>query len=141
MAANFREVTPYSGVDENLPSGGQGIIVPSGGSTLVILEDGKGLDVRSNMPSKVDVYEFKTKQERGGVARNASNPSQAGRRFDDGSRRIFRVKAGAPVGFDKVKVEARSEELQELQEFRSCRMGLHIAGWAQSRPSSPLRRR
>src|SRR6478609_3707446 len=108
MAANFREVTPYSGVDENLPSGGQGIIVPSGGSTLVILEDGKGLDVRSNIPSKVDVYEFKTKQERGGVARNASNPSEAGRRFDDGSWRIFRVKAGAPVGFDKVKVEAKN---------------------------------
>jgi hypothetical protein len=29
----FREVTAYSGVDENLPSGGQGIVIPSGGST------------------------------------------------------------------------------------------------------------
>jgi len=59
MAAIFREVAAYSGVDENLPTGGQEI-VPSGGSTLVILEDARGLDVRSTMPSKVYVYEFKT---------------------------------------------------------------------------------
>jgi hypothetical protein len=31
-----------------------------------ILEDAKGLDVRSTMPSKVHVYEFKTRQERAG---------------------------------------------------------------------------
>jgi len=61
MAAVFREVAAYSGVDENLPTGGQEIVVPSGGSTLVILEDARGLDVRSTMPSKVYVYEFKTK--------------------------------------------------------------------------------
>jgi hypothetical protein len=108
MAAIFREVAPYSGVDENLPTAGQGIVVPSGGSTLVILEGGRGLDVRSTMPSKVYVYEFKTKQERAEAARNASNPSEAVRRFDDGSWRIFRIKADAPVGFDKVRVEAKN---------------------------------
>ena len=43
MAAIFREVAVYSGVDENLPTGGQGIVVPSGGSTPVILEDGNAL--------------------------------------------------------------------------------------------------
>ena len=75
MAATFREVTAYSGVDENLPTGGQGIVVPSGGSTLVILQDGRGLDVRSTIPSKVYVYEFKTGQERAGAVRNASNTS------------------------------------------------------------------
>ena len=107
MAAIFREVAAYSGVDENLPTGGQGIVVPSGGSTLVILEDGRGLDVQSTMPSKVYVYEFKTKQERATVARNASNPSEAVRRFDDDSWRIFRIKADVPVGFDKVRVEAK----------------------------------
>jgi hypothetical protein len=58
MAAIFREAAPYSGVGENLPTTGQGIVVPSGGSTLVILEDGGGLDVRSTMRSKVYVYEF-----------------------------------------------------------------------------------
>ena len=107
MAATFREVTAYSGVDENLPTGGQGIVVPSGGSTLVILQDGRGLDVQSTMPSKVYVYEFKTRQERTGAVRNASNPSEAMRRFDDDSWRIFRVKADSPVGIDKVKVEAK----------------------------------
>jgi hypothetical protein len=107
MAAMFREVAKYSGVDENLPSGGQGIVIPSGGSTLVILQDGRGLDVRSTLPSKVYVYEFKTSQERAGAVRNASNPSEAIRRFDDDSWRIFRIKADAPVGFDKVKVEAK----------------------------------
>ena len=106
--ATFRKVTAYSGVDENLPSGGQGIVIPSGGSTLVILEDGRGLDVRSTVPSKVQVYEFKKRQERAGAAQNASNPSEAMRRFDEDSWRIFRIKADAPVGFDKVRVEAKN---------------------------------
>src|SRR5262249_43042346 len=87
MSAIFREVAPYSGVDESLPTGGQGIVVPSRGSTLVILEDGGGLDVRPDMPSKVYVYEFKTRQERAAAARNALNPSEATRRLDDGSWR------------------------------------------------------
>jgi len=115
MAATFREVTAYSGVDENLPTGGQGIVVPSGGSTLVILQDGRGLDVRSTIPSKVYVYEFKTRQERAGAVRNASNPSEAMRRFDDDSWRIFRVKADAPVGFDKVKVEAKRTKADKAE--------------------------
>src|SRR3984893_1164548 len=115
MAATFREVVAYSGVDENLPTGGQGIVVPSGGSTLVILEDGKGLDVRSSIPSKVYVYEFKTRQERAGAVRNASNPSEAMRRFDDDSWRIFRVKADAPVGFDKVRVEAKRTKADKAE--------------------------
>jgi hypothetical protein len=115
MAATFREVTAYSGVDENLPTGGQGIVVPSGGSTLVILQDGRGLDVRSTLPSKVYVYEFKTRQERAGAVRNASNPSEAMRRFDDDSWRIFRVKADAPVGFDKVRVEAKRTKADKAE--------------------------
>jgi hypothetical protein len=115
MAAIFREVAAYSGVDENLPTGGQGIVVPSGGSTLVILEDARGLDVRSTIPSKVYVYEFKTKQERAAAAKNASNPSEATRRFDDGSWRIFSIKADAPVGFDTVKVEAKSAKARKAE--------------------------
>jgi hypothetical protein len=70
MSANFREVAAYSGLDEKLPSCGQGIVILSGGSTLVILEDAKGLDVRSTIPSKVHVYEFTTKQGRAGAQRN-----------------------------------------------------------------------
>ena len=115
MAATFREVTAYSGVDENLPTGGQGVVVPSGGSTLVILQDGRGLDVRSTIPSKVYVYEFKTRQERVEAVRNASNPSEAMRRFDDDSWRIFRVKADAPVGFDKVRVEAKRTKADKAE--------------------------
>ena len=115
MAATFREVTSDSGVDENLPTGGQGIVVPSGGSTLVILQDGRGLDVRSTIPSKVYVYEFKTRQERTGAVRSASNPSEAMRRFDDDSWRIFRVKADAPVGFDKVRVEAKRTKADKAE--------------------------
>ena len=107
--ATFREVAPNSGVDEKLPSGSsQGIVVPSGGSTLVILQDGKGLDVRSSVPSKVDVHEFKTEHERSDAAKNASNPSEAKQRFGDGSWRIFRIKADKPVGLDKVVVEAKN---------------------------------
>ena len=115
MAANFLEVAAYSGVDENLPTSGQGIVVPSGGSTLVILEGARDLDVRSTLPSKVHVYEFKTKQERTGAARNASNPAEAMRRFDEDSWRIFRIKADAPVGFDKVRVEAKNTKTRKAE--------------------------
>jgi hypothetical protein len=115
MAAAFREVAAYSGVDENLPTGGQGIVVPSGGSTLVILEGARGLDVRSTIPSKVHVYEVKKRLERAEAARNASNPSEAMRRFDDDSWRIFRIKADAPVGFDKVRVEAKNTKTHKAE--------------------------
>jgi len=115
MAATFREVAAYSGVDENLPTGGQGIIVPSGGSTLVILEGARGLDVQSTIPSKVHVYEFKKKEERAEAARSASNPAEAMRRFDEDSWRIFRIKADAPVGFDKVKVEAKNTNTHKTE--------------------------
>jgi hypothetical protein len=108
MTAKFREVAPYMGVDENLPSGGQGIVIPSDGSNLVILQDGKGLKVRSTLPPKVRVYEFQTNQEQSEMAKKASNPSEAKQRFGDGSWRIFRIEAKAPVGLDKVKVEAKN---------------------------------
>jgi hypothetical protein len=116
MAAMFREVAAYSGVDEKLPSKGnpQGIIVPSlttnpGASTLVILEGGNGLTVQSTLPSQVHVYEFKTKQERADATRNATNPSDAMRRLEAGSWRIFRITGDKPVGFDKVTVEAKNK--------------------------------
>jgi hypothetical protein len=115
MSANFRELAAYSGVDESLPTGGQGIVVPNGGSTLMILEDGRGLDVRSTVPSKVYVYGFKAKQERAAAARNASNPSEAMRRFDDGFWRTFRIKADAPVGFDTVRVEAKNPKAHKVE--------------------------
>src|SRR5215468_5547981 len=102
MVAKFREVAPYTGVDEDLPSHKQGIVVPSGGSTLVILQDGQGLNVRSTLPSKVHVHEFTKKQEQTDAAKNASNPSEAAQRFGDGSWRIFRIKADKPVGVDAV---------------------------------------
>src|SRR5215831_14845115 len=105
MAPRFREVAPYMGVDENLPSGGQGIVVPGRGSTLVILQDGKGLKVESTAPTLVRVYEFKTNQEQSEMAKKASNPSEAKERFGNGSWRIFKIGADAPVGMDKVKVE------------------------------------
>jgi len=108
MAPRFREVAPYMGVDENLPSGGQGIVVPGRGSTLVILQDGKGLKVESTAPTLVRVYEFKTNQEQSEMAKKASNPSEAKERFGNGSWRIFKIGADAPVGMDKVKVEAKN---------------------------------
>ena len=106
----FREVAAHSGVDENLPNKGkQGIVIPKGGSTLVILEGGAGLTVQSTLPAQVHVYEFKTKQERADASRNATNPSDAIRRLDAGSWRIFSIKGDNPVGFDKVTVEAKNQ--------------------------------
>jgi hypothetical protein len=53
----------------------------------VILENARNLEVRSTVPSKVHVYEFKKRQERAVAAQNASNPSEAMRRFDEDSWR------------------------------------------------------
>ena len=50
---------------------------------------------------------------RAAPARNAANPSEAVRRFNDGSWRIFRIKGDAPVGFDTVKVEAKKARKAE----------------------------
>lgn len=106
----FREVAAYSGVDEKLPTKGkQGIIIPKGRSTLVILEGGNGLTVQSTLPAQVHVQEFKTKQERADATRNATNPSDAIRRLDAGSWRIFSIKGDNPVGIDKVTVEAKNQ--------------------------------
>jgi hypothetical protein len=115
MAAAFRQIAPALGVDENLPTSGQGIVVPSGLSNLVILEGGGGLDVRSSLPSKVYVNELTKKQERVAAVRNASNPSEAMRRFDEDGWRLFRIKAEAPVGFDKVKVEAKNPKTHKAE--------------------------
>jgi hypothetical protein len=106
--ATFREVAPNSGVDEKLPSGAQGIVIPSGGSRLVILQDGKGLKVKSTLPSEVHVHELTKNQEQSDAAKKAANPSEAKQRFGDGSWRIFRIKADKPVGLDKVTVEAKN---------------------------------
>jgi hypothetical protein len=46
MAAKFREVTKYSGVDEDLSPSYQGIVVPLKGANQVMLGDGAGLTVR-----------------------------------------------------------------------------------------------
>jgi hypothetical protein len=106
--ATFREVAPNSGVDEKLPSGGQGIVIPSGGSTMVILQDGKGLKVKSTLPSKIHVHELTKNQEQSDAAKKAANPSEAKQRFGDGSWRIFSIKADKPVGLDTVTVEAKN---------------------------------
>jgi hypothetical protein len=61
------------------------------------------------LPSQVHVYEFKAKQERADATRNATNPSDAIRRLEAGSWRIFRITGDRPVGIDKVTVEAKNQ--------------------------------
>ena len=55
MPAAFRQVSPYAGVDERLPTGSAGIVVPRKGSNLVLLEDGAALKVASNLSPTVQV--------------------------------------------------------------------------------------
>ena len=58
MSAKFRELTRYSGVDEDLDRSYQGIVVPLKGSNRVMLSDGAGHKVSSNLPSIVKVKEI-----------------------------------------------------------------------------------
>jgi hypothetical protein len=121
MAATIREVAAYSEVDENL--GRTGNRRPCGGSTLVILQDGKGLDVRSTIPSKV----MSTNQEMPGgvmddqdrdldVGRSCANRTRARRSVSRRSRRC-----DAAGSKDR---ELKAKELPTQNEFPAQKWSL-----------------
>jgi hypothetical protein len=99
MPAKFRQVTPYAGMDENLPSGGAGMIVALNGSNLVKLVDGAGLDVVcSDMTRSMVLLDEITDQHQMALA-NTVNPTA-------GPFRLFKVTAKSVPGMDKVAAEA-----------------------------------
>lgn len=111
MAAKFREVTKYSGVDEDLSTSYQGIIVRLKGSNQVMLEDGAGLIVRANLPSAVKVREI-TSNYPAALSANqlASLKSRA--------LRLFEISADVVAGYDKAYVTAKDSKGNEKAKLK-----------------------
>jgi antitoxin component of MazEF toxin-antitoxin module len=118
----FRQIASYSGFDGNA----RGIVIPSYGSILVILQGGKDLHVQSNN-STISCHPL-AKQDQFDAAKKATNPAETNQHFNDGSWRIFRIEAQAPVRSDAgVIVEAvewDAKNQRELKVWDKLRVGV-----------------
>ncbi len=101
MAARFRQVALYAGVDESLPTGGAGIVVPLSGSNQVKLVDGGSLTVVCSDTTKSMVLLDEITDRHQLKLANQQNPAA-------GSFRLFKVTAKGVPGMGKVTVDAFS---------------------------------
>jgi hypothetical protein len=111
MAAKFREVTKYSGVDEDLSPSYQGIVVPLKGANQVMLGDGAGLTVRANLPSMVKVKEITSNYPVSLTANQTAN-------LKSGAVRLFEISADVVPGMDKAYVTAKDSKGVEKAKLK-----------------------
>ena len=111
MAAKFREVTKYSGVDEDLSPSYQGIVVPLKGANQVMLGNGAGLTVRANLPSMVNVKEITSNYPASLTADQTAN-------LKSGALRLFEISADVVPGMDKAYVTAKDSAVLRLSWTR-----------------------
>ena len=111
MAAKFREVTKYSGVDEDLSPNYQGIVVPLKGANPVMLGDGAGLTVRANLPSMVKVKEITSNYPASLTADQTAN-------LKSGALRLFEISADVVPGMDKAYVTAKDSKGVEKAKLK-----------------------
>jgi hypothetical protein len=111
MSAKFREVTKYSGVDEDLNPNYQGMVVPLKGSALVLLAEGVGLKVNSNLPSMVKVREI-TSNYPGSVT------TEQVKNLKSGMFRLFEISADAVPGMDKATITAKDSRGVEKAKLK-----------------------
>src|SRR5260370_28215176 len=101
----FRQVMPYKGVGEHIPTGNAGIIVPSGGSNTVILADGSGLKVASTVGRAVQADEI-TNPRTHPVWSMLVAVEISIEKLKTGAVRVFNIVGNSPVGLDVAKVQA-----------------------------------
>jgi len=111
MVAKFREVTPYSGVDENLTADTAGMIVALKGSNLVKLVDGADLDVVCSDKSRSLVLLDEITDKHQIALANVVNSTP-------GPFRLFKVTARGVPGMDKVAVEAFAKGTSKLAQAK-----------------------
>ncbi|MGB8463722.1 MAG: hypothetical protein WCE49_02120 [Terrimicrobiaceae bacterium] len=111
MAAKFREVTKYSGVDEDLSPDYQGIVVPLKGANQVMLGDGAGLTVRANLPSMVNVKEITSNYPASLTADQTAN-------LKSRALRLFEISADVVPGMDKAHVTAKDSKGVEKAKLK-----------------------
>src|SRR5581483_3416834 len=114
MTAAFKELLPYSGVDEKTPTGGPGIMVPFGNDgNIVMLAQGPLLNVTSN--SKMINVQGLSRSNYGDFISHLptslakDEEAAIGAKLKDKTWRFFRVWANHLPGLSKVPlIEARS---------------------------------
>jgi hypothetical protein len=111
MAAKFREVTKYSGVDEDLSPSYQGMVVPLKAANQVMLDDGAGLTVRANLPSMVKVKEITSNYPASLTADQTAN-------LKSGALRLFEISADVVPGMDKAYVTAKDSKGVEKAKLK-----------------------
>ena len=111
MPAKFREVTKYSGVDEDLSPSYQGIVVPLKGANQVMLGDGAGLTVRANLPSMVNVKEITSNYPTSLTADQTAN-------LKSRALRLFEISAVVVPGMDKAYVTAKDSKGVEKAKLK-----------------------
>jgi hypothetical protein len=111
MAAKFREVTKYSGVDEDLSPDYQGIVVPLKGANQVMLGDGAGLTVQANLPSMVKVKEITSNYPTSLTADQTAN-------LKSRALRLFEISADVVPGMDKAYVTAKDSKGVEKAKLK-----------------------
>jgi hypothetical protein len=117
MAARFRQVSDFDGVDEGAGPLDAAIIVPLGGSNLVFLEGGAGLEVKSDSPSTVASAEIKdiSGDVFSLVANLGLNIAALKAMLSSGAKRLFRVSGNGLVGGKGVAVNAKSPKSGTVQ--------------------------
>lgn len=118
MAARFRQIVPFDGVDEGVGPLDAAVIVPSGGSSLVFLEGGPDLHVASDAPSQVAVTEVKSFS--GGDLMSflndlGANVALTAAVLSSGAKRLFRVSGLAPAGKKGVAIRAKNRKRGTLE--------------------------
>jgi hypothetical protein len=114
MAARFRQVSPFDGVDEGAGPLDATIIVPAHGSTLVFLEDGPHLHITSESSSvSPDPTEIKSVSSGKLTGPNVASIDAA---LKSGAKRLFRVSAGnALAGKKGIAINAKSHKGPEAR--------------------------
>ena len=110
----FRQVMPYKGVDEHIPTGNAGIIVPSGGSNTVILADGSGLKVASTVGRAVQADEI-TNPRTHPVWSMLVAVTLSIEKLKTRAIRVFNIVGNSPVGLDVAKVQATNTRTTKVE--------------------------
>jgi hypothetical protein len=118
MAARFRQIASFDGVDEGAGPLDAAVIVPSGGSSLVFLEGGPDLHVTSDAPSLVVVTEIKSFS--GGDLISflndlGANVALTAAVLSSGAKRLFRVSGHAVAGKMGVAIRAKNRKRGTLE--------------------------
>jgi hypothetical protein len=110
----FRQVMPYKGVDEHIPTGNAGIIVPLGGSNVVILADGSAHKVTSTVGRAVQVDEI-TNPHTHPVWSMLVAVTLSVEKLKAGAIRVFNIVGNSPVGIDVAMVQATNTRTTRVE--------------------------